>query len=66
MCATDADALAALVFCKLLALEQHLECGPEGRRRGERAVHVDGAMREAGADGLVDVNHWEMRTKLEK
>ncbi len=51
------DELARLVPRELLALEQDLEGGPDGRRGRECAVHVDRPEGEAGADGLVDVDN---------
>lgn len=51
------DVLATLELCKLLALEKHLERLPYGGRCRERTVHVNSAKREAGADGLVDVDN---------
>ena len=50
------DELARLVLCELLALEEDLERRPDRGGGRERAVHVDGAEGEAGADGLVDVD----------
>ena len=50
-------ALSTLIFVEQLALEEDLERRPDRGGGRERAVHVDGAEGETGADGLVDVEH---------
>lgn len=47
------------VFIELATLFEHLECLPERRGSGKGAVDGDSTMRESGADGLVDIKHYQ-------
>ena len=54
----EKDVLARLELAKLATFEEDLECRPDEGRRRLRAVDRVLSVREACADGLVDVDHY--------